>query len=137
MMQAQDVLEIIHQLEKAGVVIWLDGGWGVDALLGQQTRPHDDVDVVISFEQVPLAEEILRGVGYAVTEEKMCYSRFAVLASLRSRRGCRRSYRQPGGKHNLDFFLDRMCSFNLFYNECNSSFSNLFKWLGNTGQRWI
>lgn len=73
----------------------------------------------------------------SANEEKMCYSRFAVLASLRSRRGCRRSYRQPGGKHNLDFFLDRMCSFNLFYNECNSSFSNLFKWLGNTGQRWI
>lgn len=27
--------------------VWLDGGWGVDALLGRQTRPHDDMDIVI------------------------------------------------------------------------------------------
>ncbi len=50
MMQAQDVLEIVHRLEGAGVVVWLDGGWGVDALLGRQTRPHDDVDVIIFFD---------------------------------------------------------------------------------------
>src|SRR5215467_5475414 len=81
MMQAQDVLEIIHQLEEAGVVVWLDGGWGVDALLGRQTRPHDDVDVVISFDQIPLAEEILRGAGYVVTEDERP-TRFVMCASL-------------------------------------------------------
>lgn len=26
---------------------WLDGGWGVDALIGRQTRQHEDVDIVI------------------------------------------------------------------------------------------
>jgi len=26
---------------------WLDGGWGVDALVGRQTREHGDVDIVI------------------------------------------------------------------------------------------
>jgi lincosamide nucleotidyltransferase A/C/D/E len=25
----------------------LDGGWGVDALLGEQTRVHEDVDIVV------------------------------------------------------------------------------------------
>lgn len=70
MMQAQDVLEIVHRLEGVGVVVWLDGGWGVDALLGRQTRPHDDVDVVIAFDQASLAEEILRSAGYVVTEDE-------------------------------------------------------------------
>jgi lincosamide nucleotidyltransferase A/C/D/E len=80
MMQAQEVLEIVLQLEGAGVVVWLDGGWGVDALLGRQTRPHDDVDVVISFDQAPLAEEALCGAGYIVTEVERP-TRFVMCAS--------------------------------------------------------
>jgi lincosamide nucleotidyltransferase A/C/D/E len=35
---ASDVLEILAWLEAAEVEIWLDGGWGHDALLGEQTR---------------------------------------------------------------------------------------------------
>ncbi len=69
-MQAQDVLEIVNQLEKARVVIWLDGGWGVDALVGRQTRPHGDVDVVISLDQARFVEETLRSAGYVVTEDE-------------------------------------------------------------------
>ena len=47
MMRAQDVLEIVAYLDAAGVRVWLDGGWGVDALLGEQTRPHKDLDIVV------------------------------------------------------------------------------------------
>jgi lincosamide nucleotidyltransferase A/C/D/E len=25
--------------------VWVEGGWGVDALLGEQTRAHDDLDL--------------------------------------------------------------------------------------------
>jgi lincosamide nucleotidyltransferase A/C/D/E len=32
----------------AGLVVWLDGGWGVDALLGYRSRPHQDLDLVIA-----------------------------------------------------------------------------------------
>ncbi len=42
MMQAHDVLEVINQLENVDVSVWLDGGWGVDALVGTQTREHSD-----------------------------------------------------------------------------------------------
>ena len=28
-----------------GIQVWLTGGWGIDALLGLQTRPHHDLDV--------------------------------------------------------------------------------------------
>src|SRR5262249_21713433 len=41
---SEDFLAVVRTLEGAGVVYWLDGGGGVDALLGRQTRPHGDPD---------------------------------------------------------------------------------------------
>lgn len=38
---------VIDALENVGVPYCLIGGWGVDALLGRQTRPHLDLDVVV------------------------------------------------------------------------------------------
>lgn len=32
-MQTQDVIEVVDTLEQAGVTVWIDGGWGVAALL--------------------------------------------------------------------------------------------------------
>jgi lincosamide nucleotidyltransferase A/C/D/E len=55
MMTADDVLEVIDALEGAGVSVWIDGGWGIDALVGEQTRPHDDLDVVIRIEDAVAA----------------------------------------------------------------------------------
>jgi lincosamide nucleotidyltransferase A/C/D/E len=40
---ATDVAEIVEWLRTAGVEVWLDGGWGVDALIGEQTREHKDL----------------------------------------------------------------------------------------------
>ena len=42
-----DAVEVVDRLERAGLTVWLDGGWGVDALIGRQTRPHDDLDLVV------------------------------------------------------------------------------------------
>lgn len=55
MMRASDVIMIINALAAAGVDAWLDGGWGVDALVGEQTRPHDDLDLVIARERARMA----------------------------------------------------------------------------------
>lgn len=30
--------------------MWVEGGWGVDALLGEQTRAHDDLDLGVRIE---------------------------------------------------------------------------------------
>jgi len=38
-MNIADVIDLYTQLENLGIEVWLDGGWGVDALLGEQTRP--------------------------------------------------------------------------------------------------
>jgi lincosamide nucleotidyltransferase A/C/D/E len=48
MMSASDVVEILSWLEQHGIDVWLNGGWGVDALLGHQTREHEDLDLTIS-----------------------------------------------------------------------------------------
>jgi lincosamide nucleotidyltransferase A/C/D/E len=47
-MKAPDVVELLGWLERHGIDVWLNGGWGVDALLGYQTREHEDLDITIS-----------------------------------------------------------------------------------------
>jgi len=51
-------------MSKIGVEIWVDGGWGVDALLGEQTRPHKDLDIAIEEKNVKLLREVLSAQGY-------------------------------------------------------------------------
>jgi lincosamide nucleotidyltransferase A/C/D/E len=46
-------------LDAAAIPVWLDGGWGVDALLEMQTRPHKDVDIILLVEDVPKLREVL------------------------------------------------------------------------------
>ena len=58
-MTADDVLEIVRRLDDGGIEWWIDGGWGVDALLGTQTRPHDDLDVAIRRADVERLTAIL------------------------------------------------------------------------------
>ena len=47
MVSEKDAIEIINYASKIGVKVYLDGGWGVDALLKRQTRPHNDIDLFI------------------------------------------------------------------------------------------
>jgi lincosamide nucleotidyltransferase A/C/D/E len=49
---AEDVIDVLGRLRAAGIDFWVEGGWGVDALLGEQTRPHDDLDLGVRFEDV-------------------------------------------------------------------------------------
>ena len=42
---AKDVTDLYSTLESEGIKIWIDGGWAVDALLGEQTRTHEDLDI--------------------------------------------------------------------------------------------
>jgi lincosamide nucleotidyltransferase A/C/D/E len=63
-MTATDVLGLYSELETLGITIWVDGGWGVDALLGQQTRPHKDLDIVIQQKDIPRLCELLETRGY-------------------------------------------------------------------------
>ena len=41
----KDLFEVLDFMEELDITYWLDGGWGVDALIGRQTREHRDVDI--------------------------------------------------------------------------------------------
>jgi lincosamide nucleotidyltransferase A/C/D/E len=44
---SEALVELLRIFEDSGFEVWLDGGWAVDALLGTQTRPHKDVDIIL------------------------------------------------------------------------------------------
>jgi lincosamide nucleotidyltransferase A/C/D/E len=64
---AADVLEVVDRLEAAGIDVWIDGGWGIDALVGEQTREHDDVDLVLPLARVGDARAVLAELGFRLT----------------------------------------------------------------------
>jgi len=47
-----------------GVKVWIDGGWGVDALLGECTRVHADLDIIISWADSAILTEALFARGF-------------------------------------------------------------------------
>ena len=63
-MTSADVLDLYTTLESFGVEIWIDGGWGVDALLGEQSRPHQDLDITIQQKDVPKLRQLLSARHY-------------------------------------------------------------------------
>src|SRR5439155_16292957 len=42
---AELVSPVMKTLDEAGIRAWLAGGWGIDALLGEETRRHLDLDI--------------------------------------------------------------------------------------------
>jgi lincosamide nucleotidyltransferase A/C/D/E len=69
LIDGEDVIEILERLD-ARVAVWIDGGWGIDALVGEQTRPHDDLDLVIDIMQVDHAIVALAASGFALSEDE-------------------------------------------------------------------
>ena len=63
-MTSAEVVGIIKLLEQNGIEVYVDGGWGVDALLGELTRAHEDLDIALPHRFVPLLRELLEARGY-------------------------------------------------------------------------
>jgi len=67
---AVDALDLLAELDsRRRVCSWLDGGWGVDALLGEQTRIHGDLDVVVRCGDLSQVEALLAVRGYTVIRD--------------------------------------------------------------------
>jgi len=47
-MSAQQAVELVNELAAARIDVCVGGGWAVDALLGEQTRRHSDLDLWIT-----------------------------------------------------------------------------------------
>jgi lincosamide nucleotidyltransferase A/C/D/E len=60
------VLEVLAALSTLGCRFWLEGGWGVDALVGHQTRAHRDLDVDLDARCEEPALAVLAEMGYTV-----------------------------------------------------------------------
>ncbi len=70
-MTGREVVFLLSALQRAGVHCWIDGGWGVDALLGRQTRPHADLDLVVLAEDVdPLLLDVLAPLHFVIAEDR-------------------------------------------------------------------
>lgn len=61
-----EVIRVLTALNVAGCRYWVEGGWGVDALVGRQTRPHRDLDIDLdATDEVPALAVLVR-LGYLV-----------------------------------------------------------------------
>jgi lincosamide nucleotidyltransferase A/C/D/E len=67
MMTSMDVLALLAAIDEAGAQVWVGGGWGIDALLGDQTRPHRDLDLMHRVEQEPVLLDLLVAQGFRET----------------------------------------------------------------------
>jgi len=64
MISAEDAIGIYQRLLDNHIQVWLVGGWGIDALLGEQTRPHKDLDVIMLVDDVGRMCALLSHDGY-------------------------------------------------------------------------
>jgi len=63
-MDARDVVDLLDFFEQSGLEVYVDGGWAVDALLGEQTRRHDALDIALPHRQVPLQRRLMEDRGF-------------------------------------------------------------------------
>jgi lincosamide nucleotidyltransferase A/C/D/E len=63
-MSGDAVIELLQLFEQHGIEVFVDGGWGVDALLGIQTRSHADLDLALQHKDVPKLRTLLEARRY-------------------------------------------------------------------------
>ena len=68
-MDATSVVAVIDALRRAEIDVWLDVGWGIDALLGEEHRPHDDLDLVVALDAISNAVDALASLGYRLVTD--------------------------------------------------------------------
>lgn len=64
-MNGPDASELIRLLEENGIEVYVDGGWAVDALLGEQTREHADLDIALPHRYVPQLRTLFGAHGFS------------------------------------------------------------------------
>ena len=68
-MSAGTAAELYALIDRAQIPIWIDGGWAVDALLGEQTRPHEDLDIVVQTSDLPEILKLYASAGIVAAGE--------------------------------------------------------------------
>jgi lincosamide nucleotidyltransferase A/C/D/E len=65
-MNSHDVSTVLAAFAERNMPAWVGGGWAIDALLGEQTREHTDLDLAFGAEQEPEVIDTLARLGYRV-----------------------------------------------------------------------
>jgi len=63
-MPAEAAVRLLRLFEAAGIEVWLDGGWAVDAVVGEQTRLHKDLDIILQVADLPRMRQLLGERGF-------------------------------------------------------------------------
>lgn len=63
-MSIADAIHLYQRLTEQQIPVWVTGGWGIDALLGEQTRHHEDLDVLVRADDVGSIRALLEGQHY-------------------------------------------------------------------------
>lgn len=66
--QLHDTLDVI---EGAAVRYWVGGGWGIDLLVGRQTREHHDLDLAIDAAHLDSCLAALRAQGFVDVADEL------------------------------------------------------------------
>lgn len=67
-MSAEAAVKILSDLEDLNIKVILDGGWGIDALLEEETRPHKDLDFLVEKKNLEELKEYLAANQFTQTD---------------------------------------------------------------------
>ncbi len=67
--QLEIIKNIVIRAEEEGLVLWLDGGWAIDFLLGKISRDHSDIDIVFEITKKDIYKKILSDLGFSDKED--------------------------------------------------------------------
>jgi len=62
---AERVIQFLELADAANIRVWIDGGWGIDALLEEQTRLHSDLDIILDANDSLELKRLCLGNGYS------------------------------------------------------------------------
>ncbi|MBE5955439.1 MAG: lincosamide nucleotidyltransferase Lnu(C) [Lachnospiraceae bacterium] len=72
MVSIADAKQILQLAIDAHINVFLDGGWGVDALVGYETRVHNDIDIFVEKNAYHRFIQLIKNNGFY--EVKMEYT---------------------------------------------------------------
>jgi lincosamide nucleotidyltransferase A/C/D/E len=68
MVSPEKALRIYQLLVENGIRVWICGGWGIDALLGEHTRSHHDLDVLMLVDDVSRLVDLMERSGFSLKD---------------------------------------------------------------------
>lgn len=68
-MRADVVIDVLTTITDRRIDTWIGGGWGIDALVGTQTREHDDLDLLIRGDDEVAVRSLLNSRGFEIVTD--------------------------------------------------------------------